>query len=69
LERDILPSSFFIIRTPSGIGTRCVMTRPAPIPLTAITEENIHSQRLLNPEGDPMSPRELRGLHPQPRLI
>ena len=65
-EEVILPSPFFIVRAPGGIGAGWVMTRPTPIPFTAITQENIHSQRLLNSEGNPVSPGRSYGLHPKP---
>jgi len=62
-EEVILLSPLFIVGAPGGIGTGGVMTRPTPIPFTAITQENIHSQCLLNSEGNPVSPGGLRRFH------
>ena len=58
-EEETLPSSLFIVRTPSGVRTRRIVACPTPIPLAAITQEYIYSQHLLNPDDNPASPRKL----------
>lgn len=61
-----LLSPLFIVGAPGGVGAVWVVTRPTPIPFTAITQENIHSQRFLNSEANPVSPGRRCGLHPKP---
>ena len=64
MEREVvLPASLGIIRAPGSVGTGGIMTRPAPVPLAAIAQENIYSQRLLDSKGNPMSKGRLARLH------
>lgn len=50
-----LPSPFFIVRAPGSVGAFWDVARPAPVPLTAIAQEYIHSQCLFDSEGNPSS--------------
>jgi hypothetical protein len=50
-----LTPPFFIVKAPSSVGTFWDVTCPAPVPLTAIAQEYIHSQCLFDSEGNSSS--------------
>ena len=57
------PAPLGIFGAPGGIGTSRVVAGPPPVPLTTITQEDIHPQCFFHSEADPLPQRGLLTLH------